>query len=176
MKKYFSIFGLFFLLVSCTNQRQQKLDMIAAEENKLFNEMVAPANAHNTETIVSLYTAYVHDYPEDSLAPEFMFKKAQILMNTQRAKNAVQVLDTLIEQYPETPLLPQAMHLQAFIWDDKLGSSEMARISFERLIKRFPEHELSKNAQDYLQLIGLSDEEIIKRFQQNQQGVDTLAQ
>jgi len=170
------IFVLLVALIgfSCTNQRQQKIDLINAAENELMTSATEPIDNAKAAELASLYAQFVTEFPKDSISDKLLFKEAEILMNINRPKEAVAVIDSLIANYSESRLLPQAMHLKGFIYDDKIHSPEMAKISFEALIKRFPEHELSKNAADYIKILGKTPEEVIKEFERRQQKADSL--
>lgn len=159
---------------SCTNQRQQKLDKINAAEGKIMNMTTQPIDNSKATELVNLYAQYFKEFPQDSVSAKMLFKEAEILMNINSPKEAVSVIDTLIHYFPNDRLIPQAMHLKGFIYDDKLHSPEMARIAFEELIKRFPDHALSKNASDYIKILGKSPEEIIREFELKQQQKDSL--
>ena len=176
MKRFgLSILMLFILVFSaCTDQRQQKIDLITGEEKQYFEQMTQPISTETVDRLVQLYAAFAADYPNDSLTPIYLFKEADLLMNTSRGLEAIQVLDTLIEKYDDPVLIPQAMHMKAFIYDDKLHRYEMARICYEALITKYPEHELSKNAEQYLPLIGLSDEELTKFFMEKNAPKDSI--
>lgn len=165
--KYLSLFIVLIALVSCVDKRQQELDLIKVAEDKAFEDITAPVSMEIADDIIAIYSSFVNDFPEDSLAPKFLFKTAEVYMNTDRPREAISILDTLIENYSDSKLLPQAMHLKGFIWDDRIHSAEMARICFEQLIKRFPDHDLSKNAEDYLKILGKSPEEIIQQFEES---------
>ena len=173
MKK---IIVLVFVLIafSCTNQRQQKIDMINTAENELMKLINEPVDNDKAADLVTLYSQFVVEFPKDSACSKMLFKEAEILMNINRSKEAVVVLDSLIKNYPESKLLPQAMHLKGFIYDDRLHSPEMAKISFEALIHQFPNHILSKNAADYIKILGKSPQEVIREFELKLQKKDSL--
>jgi outer membrane protein assembly factor BamD (BamD/ComL family) len=165
MKKILVLLTAILIFSGCTDRKTQKAEAINAAENELMHQDSLPVDVDKAGKLVVLYSEFVNDYPDDSLAPGMLFKEAEILMSINKPEKAVSVIDSLIAGYPDCDLLPQAMHLKGFIYDDKLGSTEMARISFEALIKRFPDHELSKNAEAYLKILGKSPEEIIKEFE-----------
>ena len=136
----------------------------------------APVDNAKATQLASLYAQFVAEFPEDSVSDKLLFKEAEILMNINRPKEAVAVIDSLITNYSDSRLLPQAMHLKGFIYDDKIHSPEMARIAFEALMEKFPNHELSKNASDYIKILGKTPEEVIKEFEQQQRKADSLNQ
>lgn len=171
MYKSIVLFALLVVFASCNNgtsekvnPRQEKLDSIKTEESKLVDNINQPVNSISAEKLMELYLSYIKEFPSDSMSTEFMFKRAEILMNIQREKEAIQVLDSLILIYPESSLVPVSLHLKGFIWDDKLKSPEMARICFEQLVQEYPEHQLAQNAKDYLMILGMTPEEIIEKF------------
>lgn len=167
MKKIWLFAVLIVVISACTDHKQQKIDLIKGEEEKLFSDVTAPINLEKAQNLINQYSQFVAEYPEDTMSPVFIFKTAEIQMNTLKYKESLTTLDTLIEVYPDSKLVPMAMHLKGFIWDDKLHSVEMARICFEKLIEQYPDHQLSANAKDYLKILGLSPEEVIRRFEQD---------
>jgi len=175
MRKITVILLFVIIGISCTNQRQQKLDAINVAESDLMNvATTTPVNNEKAAYLVELYEEFVKEFPQDSASPNMLFKAVEILMNIDHPKEAIAGIDSLIKNYPDYKLLPEAMHLKGFIYDDKLHSAEMARISFKELINKFPDHNLSKNAADYIKILGKTPEEVIREFELMQKRKDSL--
>lgn len=167
---------LFSMLVfsACTDPRQIQLDLIQAEEQKIAKAVNAPMDIEVAKRLIDLYSDYIATYPDDTLSPKYLFKTGEIQMNIGESQLAINSLDSLIQKYPNASLVPQAIYLQGFIWEDRIHSTEKARIAFESLIKQFPNHELSENAKLYIQVLGKSPEELIKEFEKADSSAVTL--
>ena len=166
MKKIITILLIASIFSACSNKKQEKLAEVKKAESELFGNMSAPIDMKKAESIIVLYSSFVADYPDDSNSVAMMLKAAEISMNIGKPKDAIALLDRLILKYPSSEFVPKALHLEGFIYDDKLKNAEMSRKTFEKLIEKYPNHELSRNAKDYMTTIGKSEEEIIKEFEE----------
>ncbi|MBN2745285.1 MAG: tetratricopeptide repeat protein [Bacteroidales bacterium] len=155
----------FLVFSACTDSRQKQLDMIEAEEQKIAQAINAPLDVEVAKRLIDLYTDFIANFPSDTLSPKYLFKIGEIQMNIGENQLAINSLDSLIHNYPLVDLVPQAIYLQGFIWEDRIHSTEKAKIAFESLIERFPDHELSENAKLYIQVLGKSPEDLIKEFE-----------
>ncbi|MBC8048099.1 MAG: hypothetical protein H7Y00_14975, partial [Fimbriimonadaceae bacterium] len=103
-------FGLLIFLVSC-DKRKQTLDEITLLQKNLDSVLstsaqIAPENKTQTTELILAYTNFAKDYPEDSLAPKFLFEAARLRLFMQDYPSAMQLLSTVSEKYPDDMLAP----------------------------------------------------------------------
>ncbi|GIV44778.1 MAG: hypothetical protein KatS3mg035_1901 [Bacteroidia bacterium] len=123
--------------------------------------------------IVKLYNQLATNYPDDSKAPEYLFKAGEVSMGINMDFDAIGYFQRLERDYPKFDKAPHALFLQAFIWDNKLNDDNKAEFIYKQFLEKYPMHEMAKDAQFSLDNLGKSDEELIKEFEQKQkkQGV-----
>jgi hypothetical protein len=69
------------------------------------------------------------------------------------AELAICMLNTLVKAYPDDPLAPEAYFLTAKIQHEKLGKTEMAKKVLNFLASRFPDHDITSAACNYMKNI-----------------------
>ena len=169
MKISVIVIVLMVFLSACSqsgDNASKALEKIRKQESALLEAADAPLDQAKAITLIESYREFYRQFPEDSNAASMIFKASEILMNTGRPAAAIKALDTLINNYPEWRMLPEAMHLKAFIYDDKLQDMEGARKAYQAVIDRFPGSPLAENARGCLMVLGKSPEDIIKSFEE----------
>ncbi len=170
MKKYLFVTCAFLSLVgmvSCKKSKEDRILEINAYEKKLLDAN-APVNYQQADSLIFFLTEFVQDFPEDSLSPVFLFKAADIAMNTSEFQNSVNLYDEIILQYPNFEKLPECFYLKGFAFE-QMGNIEKAREAYMAFIQKFPEHTLAPDAQTSIDYLGISPEELIRKFEQKNQ-------
>lgn len=149
--------------------KTERLEIIDELEAKAFkSDTVAPKRALAND-LMRHYFEYKNLYPKDSVAPEFLFKGAQLAMSIDKDRKAIEVLDKLYDGYPEYEKRVEVLNLIAFIYDYELNDREMARKNYQFLIQNFPDHPYAEDAAARLTTINMSDEELIEHFNKKNQ-------
>lgn len=112
--------------------------------------------------VVKAYLRFVETYPKDSLAPDYLFKAADVMRGQFRWDNAVQVLEQLVTQYPTDKRVPNALFFAGFMLHNDLGQHTRATPYLERLVREYPEHRLAQDAKVLLETMHMSGEELIR--------------
>ena len=60
------------------------------------------------------------------------------------------------------------MFLVAFIYDTYLKQLDQAKTAYEKVIEKYPNHHLTRDAKLSIEHLGMSDEELIKMFEEKQ--------
>jgi len=79
-----------------------------------------------------------------------LFKLAGWLNETGKTKAAVAVYNTLAKSYPDNSLVPKAYFRIAQIFHDRLMNKDQAKKVLGLLLKRFPNHEIVPQAENFL--------------------------
>jgi tetratricopeptide (TPR) repeat protein len=113
---------------------------------------------------VKAYEVFVYKYPEDSLAPGYLFKTAQIseAMLGDKAK-AVNVYQKIYDGYPDYSNRPMMLFYQANSLHD-LGDTANAVNQLKLFIARYPDHEFRDDAENLIDFIQMDEEELQKFF------------
>lgn len=115
--------------------------------------------------LMLLYSRYAHDFPEDSLSPEFLYKAAEVARGTGDGKNAVMYFKMLLDKYPNYPKRAISVFMLAFTYENLLNDTANARKYYTEFIKEYPKHEFADDAKQLLKYLGKSPDEIVKSFE-----------
>ena len=153
------------LLAGCKHEKteQEKLyDEITAKETELYKNKTEAIDKDKAIEMVRLYAAYADKYTTDTLAPEYLFRAAEISENANQPNNAVTYLTRIEENYKDYRNYPLCIFKKAYIYENHLKNQEKARLYYEKFIADYPNHELAEAANSSLMFLGMSDEELIK--------------
>jgi tetratricopeptide (TPR) repeat protein len=168
--KYLSKFLLSFLFLiavaSCTNTENEKADLrlkIDSLEIKVLNGTIEMLDNRIPLQLGKMMKDYARLYPQDSVTPVYLFKSAQIEVNTGQSIQAIATLDTLILLQPKHKIVPSVLQFKAFIYDDRLGEYDNAAKVLDELINNYPDAgvDIIENAKAYKASLGKTPEQII---------------
>ena len=164
---YLAVFFLTAALFSCKSEKEKLAMKISNNEAKLFNDstkMLDPKVAYET---LADYQQYVKAFPEDSAAPQYLFKAADLAQGMRKSRDAAVLYKEFIAKYPQHPKYAASHFLMAFVYDNDLHQKDSARIFYTQFLEKFPDHQLAPSAKASLDQInlGLTDEELVKMFE-----------
>ncbi|HEY0978989.1 MAG TPA: hypothetical protein VGE21_16075 [Flavobacteriales bacterium] len=144
---------------------------IRTMEDSLFHDSAGfdPRGAH---ALVDVYLAYAKAHPLDSLAPEFVFRAANVKRSLRDPKGSVALYDRIIRDYGGWAKLEDVYYLKAFIIDTDLQQTGEAEKAYREVIGRFPNGKFAADAQRMIGLLGLTDEQVLERFKQIQDSTE----
>jgi len=89
---------------------------------------------------------------DKTFAPQalILFKIAGWLSESSKNKEAIFALNSLIKAYPKDNLVPKAYYRAAQIFNDHLNNSEQAKKILNGLVRKFPDHDITAFARNYL--------------------------
>lgn len=180
---FFCLLAIALLLTSCgpdltpEEYKRAQADsvraVINAEESKINAskaQNVLDTKAANS--VLRLYDQFVAKFPEDTMAPDYLFKAADIAGNAlKQYQKSVAYYDQILKNYPGYSKTGDCLFLAGFTWQDKLGDALKAKTYYDRLIAEYPNHEFADDAKALISMFGKSDEEIIKEFESKNQQV-----
>ena len=117
--------------------------------------------------LTDAYLEYAGLHPEDSIAPYYLSRAAEIYKEMPgKALTAVVTYNKVLTAYPESPLAPRAVFMIGFVFDDKLKDSTRAVKSYNHFLKEYPNHPMADDARQLLQMLSdtLSEEEMVKMW------------
>jgi len=173
MKNYKFILFIITILVfsSCKQQSERDIavENILEMETRLYGDTIIteidPTTASN---MIQAYISFAENFKEDSLAPEYLYKAADISMNMNQGSQAILYLENLKLKYPDYKNIPVCLFLQAFIYEDQLKDYKTAESLYNQFMEKYPNHELYDDAESSVNNMGKSLEEIIESFQLNE--------
>lgn len=89
---------------------------------------------------------------DNNFAPKalVLFKIAGWLNDSNKNKEAILALNALIKNAPEDPLVPKAYYRAAQIFNERLKNVGQAKKILKGMIRKFPDHEITAFAKNYL--------------------------
>ena len=135
---------------------------ITAKETELYKDKTEAIDKDKAIEMVRLYAEYADKFSADTLAPEYLFRAAEISENANQPNNAIAYLTRIEENYKDYRNYPLCVFKKAYIYDNHLKNQEKARQYYDKFVADYPDHELAEAARSSLIFLGMSDEELIK--------------
>ena len=163
MKRLFLVLAVIVLvLAGCSSNDPAK------RINELEKQAFSTEGAINPEVASDLVTAY-YDFananPDDAMSPEYLFKAVDVSMNLNEPQRTIYMIDKLLKEYPDYPRTQAALFVKAFIFETKYNNLDMANKLYEQYLEMYPEGEFANDCRASIDNLGLSPEELIKKFE-----------
>jgi TolA-binding protein len=135
-------------------------------------------SAGNISASIIAYESLLKEFPNSKLAPGAMAEIANYYQEN-KVKNvgmreslekSAKMFREVYDKYPKSTEAPKALFTSAFILANQLGKFTEATETYKLFIEKFPNHELVHSAQQELDMMGITPEEIISR-KNNKPGV-----
>ena len=162
MKKFLVLAVIALVLAGCGSNDPAK------RINELEKQAFSTEGAINPEVASDLVTAY-YDFananPDDAMSPEYLFKAVDVSMNLNEPQRTIYMIDKLLKEYPDYPRTQAALFVKAFIFETKYNNLDMANKLYEQYLEMYPEGEFANDCRASIDNLGLSPEELIKKFE-----------
>ena len=169
-----------FVVIGCKNDDKEIINNSSSkselEELRLMNNQLKNTNPKDLKlvyqlgvkiknTALNLYVRFNKEFTNKE--NEFLLQCAATGSEASKLyKDAAEYFLKAQRKYPKSENAPIYLHNRARILDNILKDKNNARLAFEELIELYPNHQLSKNAQLYLDnAFGKTDEELLELIQ-----------
>ena len=168
MRHKFSIFNSQFsilllgllLLASCSPNREKQLKAIEEQEQALSTlDMISDDS--DLSNMLSLYRTFAKDFPDDSLAPVFLQRAADMNISLGQPEQAISLLDSIINLYPGFEDLGGCWFLKGYAYETA-EQYDKARENYTYFVENYPEHDLANDTRKTLPYLGMSPEEMLE--------------
>ncbi|MCK9254212.1 MAG: tetratricopeptide repeat protein [Bacteroidales bacterium] len=170
IKYSFILIILVTVLISCSSKINRDIESkdlakeISEKEKEIYNS--DSLNIALANELIDMYLTYATDNPDENLSPEYLFKAAEISMNINKAKNAVDYLSKIENNYKNYEKYVSSLFLKAFILENYLKDYENAKKYYSIIVENYPDHALAQDSEAALSFLGIDDMELIKIFEQ----------
>ncbi|MCX7861637.1 MAG: tetratricopeptide repeat protein [Bacteroidales bacterium] len=168
MKNCSLIFLLSTMLWSCSNdqvpKKEELLKNIYRYEQTLLSDTTGNINIAATNEAIKYYSAFAYYYPDDSLAPEYLYRKACLLRSMGKYTEAIKILMEVENNYQTYKNLDVCVFTIADIYENLLYDTTNARKYYMRVLHNYPNSKLSDDIKVILQNLGKSPEELWKQI------------
>ncbi|HNQ13015.1 MAG TPA: tetratricopeptide repeat protein [Bacteroidia bacterium] len=162
---YFSL--LVILFASCSNRHAEFTEKIQAMEKELFSSSTSIPDPAKAKEIIQLYIEFANTFPQDTLAPDYLFKAAEVSASIGEANSAIDLLDKVILNYQKSNKNEMALFYKAFIYETQLSDYFNAGKTYDQFISAFPNSDLLDDALAAKENLGKTPEELIRQFEEN---------
>lgn len=174
MKKYTIILLAFAgLFIACQSQDSMQHDILVKEETLMQSAARSKSMDSLANVLIADYDAYASKYPKDSMTPTYLIREGQLYSSKRDFQKAAELFNKVCVQYPTDHWASYALFFQALAYsdwaqsnnnkNDILRNSERSRSLFADFIRKYPSHNLVKDAMNLMPMVGLSDEEMLNR-------------
>ena len=120
------------------------------------------------EQLLSQYIDYSNRFHEDTLSGEYLLRAASLADGIGQYNQAVELLLNFYDGFPASGRRAEAAYLIAFIYDAHIGDKEKAATYYQAVLDRHPDTHWAMQAGSALQIVNLSDEELIEFLEKRQ--------
>ena len=164
MKKTLVILMGVAMLAACGHKmsREEMIKNIEEQEMNLDYSITNPDVVDSVQSaMIDLYRQFYVAFPNDSLAPVYMQRSANMLISLQCTDEAVAVLDSIIDQYPGFEDLGTCWFLKGLAYEN-VEEYDSARAVYSYFVNNYPDHVQARDTRTRLEnnYIGMSDEEM----------------
>jgi TolA-binding protein len=159
-----------FMAVSCGPAKKEQQSKIESLEKALMNTKQGSVDTAKALELIEAYQSFAEDYPQDSLAGEYLFKMAEIQLHAVSPQEAIMTLDRVMKEYPSYRKIPECLFLKGFIYENNLHDLEKAKAAYQQFVTLYPQHYFADDARVLIQNLGKSPEELIREFEAKNQG------
>ncbi|MFN5544793.1 MAG: tetratricopeptide repeat protein [Bacteroidota bacterium] len=155
-KSVYYILSVLFI-TACSSPKEKSLEQIKLLES---NDTIFSPQA--IEQIKKAYLDFASKYPDDELAPEFIFKAAQRCNVIAQHQQALELFQSIIDKYPQSRVSEEALFLQAYIYENSLQNLGKAKEVYNTFILKYPSSELAEDAKMAIENLGKSPEQVLE--------------
>lgn len=173
-KLFILLTALVIAFTSCSNDEAKKKEQadlstkIAELEIKVMDTVTYIIDYQVAKELGPAYIKYVKTYPQDSLAPDYLYKAAELNQALDKGNLSVKYYEQFLTDYPDNERAGTAMFQMAFVYENLVQNKELAVKYFNEFIEKYPNHPLVPSAEMSIENIDKSPEELIKEFQEKE--------
>lgn len=165
MKRTLILLACALLLASCGHNREKELKAIEEHEQQLSSFDIISEDSY-TDEMLGLYRAFAADFPNDSLAPVFLMRAADLSISLGRTDDAVALLDSVIGFYPGFEDVGGCWFLKGYAYENA-EQYDSAREAYTYFVDNYPEHSLASDTRRMIDYLGMSPEEMLEAILAN---------
>ena len=145
-------------------------DIEAAEADLYGKNNEFKFDQNRASETVEVYLAFVDRYTDDELTPEYLFKAADLLRALRKSEEALRYYQQICDDFPDFDKVPHSLFLQGFVYENDLKDMAKAEAKYKEFLSKYPDHDLADDVEFSLQYLGKSPEDIIKQFENTEDG------
>ncbi|MFK7809144.1 MAG: tol-pal system YbgF family protein [Saprospiraceae bacterium] len=147
--------------------------MLKTDIESLINFFAAQSgkslNKEKASEMIRKSAQFATAFPDDPKASGYLFMSGEVARSIGRYEDAINIFSKVEKDYVDHEKAPSALFLKAFTYEENLNDTALAKKHYNEFLEKYPNHQLAKEVKQLLAVIDVSPEELIKRFQQQNQ-------
>ena len=167
MKRYLLIISIAMMAAACSQSpKEPTREELSAAIDSIESPIMAAAQIETVDSakgnnLIELYLQFANTYPDDSLAPAYLHRAAQVANGLDRIDDMVIFYNRVIDNYPEYGKLDECYYEKGIALDNADRKKE-AREAYQEFLDAYPDHFLADDIRKAIPLLDMSDELLIK--------------
>lgn len=153
------------MVISCGPSRDKVISQIQTLEKSLFSPDAVSFNKEKADSLLALYEVFIKENPKDSLSPGYLFKAANIVMNSGNGARALSLFDQYVKDYPDKPKASLCLFFKAFVYENIMQDMDKARETYLLFIEKYPSDDFTKDAKMALMNLGKTPDMLVREFE-----------
>lgn len=158
MKKTLVIIAASLLMIACGQDREKEIKNIEQHEIELSTIDISSDDSAAVE-MVALYRQFAADFPDDSLAPAYMQRAAEISINIGQTDQAIDLLDSIITLYPAFEDVAGCYFMKGYAYE-VAEQIDQAREAYTYFVENYPDHYLAADTKKMIPFLGMTPEDM----------------
>lgn len=131
-------------------------------EKILRGDSTGSINRATAEKILIFYTSYANNFPDDSLAAEYLFRAGDVAGGIAAYNRQFDFFKEVYTKYPQSDKASLALFRMGYCAENDLKDTASARKYYSEFVSKYPDHEMTQSAAFSLQNLGKTPEELFK--------------
>ncbi|MCF8369805.1 MAG: tetratricopeptide repeat protein [Bacteroidales bacterium] len=169
---YFVLISL--VLGACGSPKNDLQSTIKTMEDSLFADETKMIDQTKARELIKMYVQFADENPESPETPPTLFKAADMSMNLNMPRQAIQLFDRIMDNYPDFEKTPQCLFLKGYVFENDLKDLKTAKEIYEEFLVKFPDDEFADDAEISIKNLGKTPEQLIIEFEEKAKQVGSI--
>lgn len=146
--------------------KQELLDKIASLEASVMDENGRIDRSEGNQ-LLRAYINFTNQYHEDDMRCDYTVQAAKLAQGLERYTQAIELYTNVYQGCLTHKLNVESLFMIAVIHHNFLNDRETAKKHYEDFIEHHADHPLAADAQSMLDMLYMTDDQIIEKFKKN---------
>ena len=168
--RFLGLITFIILCISCATNAEDK-NLSCAERQVVMNSMEAGLNLDSefdtlkVTNLIRSYAEFSNACPNDSLTPEYLTRRADLLRGMGKIREAIKQLLSVHDGFPNYDRNVMCALLVGYLYENELGDDEMAEKMYRNVIELYPDSREAEISRQSIKHLGVSPEDVVRSFQ-----------
>jgi len=170
VRQFLGLITFIVLCVSCSTIAEDK-DLSCAERQVVVNSMESGLmldsefDTLKVTKLIRKYAEFSNACPNDSLTPEYLTRRADLLRGIGKIHEAIKQLLSVHDGFPNYDRNVMCALLVGYLYENELGDDEMAEKMYRNVIELYPDSREAEISRQSIKHLGISPEDVVRSFQ-----------